>query len=111
MIALLRYEWPNNVRELQKLVGLAVARKKIASVATIDLEHFDLPSAIVEAAKAFDEGACRRELWCFADEIARVEGFAFGNGLQKRAGEILGVGEAQASKMYRSYVAADTASL
>jgi len=42
------------------------------------------------------------ERYSLADEIARDEGFAHGTGLQRRAGEIMGVGEAQASKMYRA---------
>jgi len=54
-------------------------------------------------ARRKDDDACRRELWTLADEIARDEGFEHGSGLQKRAGEIMGVGEAQASKMYRAF--------
>jgi DNA-binding NtrC family response regulator len=111
LIALLTYDWPGNVRELQKQIVRAVARKKSEDAATIDLPHLDLPQDIITAAGALDDDACRSKLWCLADEVARDEGFAPGNGLQKRAGEIMGVGEAQASKMYRSHVTANTASV
>jgi len=103
LAALLRYDWPGNVRELQKLVDRAVARKKSQEAAAIDIEHIDLPGEVIAAVNELDDDACRQQLWRLADEIARDEGFAPGAGLQKRAGEIMGVGEAQASKMYRAH--------
>jgi len=103
LAALLRYDWPGNVRELQNLVDRAAARKRTEDSVAIDLGHIDLPGEITTVVEALDDNACRRELWCLADEIARDEGFAPGAGLQRRAGEIMGVGEAQASKMYRAH--------
>ena len=103
LAALLRYRWPGNVREMQKLMANAVARKKSENASAVDLAHCDLPENILVEVKALDEDACRRELWLLADEIARDEGFTHGAGLQRRAGEIMGVGEAQASKMYRAH--------
>lgn len=102
-IALLRYDWPGNIRELKNKVDAAVARKKSDGSGAVDLAHVELPPEIVSAVEAIDEEAGRRELWTLADEIARGEGLGRGDGLQKRAGEILGVGEAQASKMYRAF--------
>jgi sigma-54 specific flagellar transcriptional regulator A len=102
LAAMLRYDWRSNVRELQKLISRAAARKS-SEGAAIDLDHVDLPAEIIEAVEQIDDEACRRELWCLADEIARDEGYAPGTGLQKRAGEIMGVGEAQASKMYKAH--------
>lgn len=100
LIALLRHDWPDNVRELSSVVAKAVARKKSNGAGTVDVEHVDLSDAIITEVQALAEEDCRRELWTLADEIAHAEGFEPGTGLQRRAGEILGVGEAQASKMY-----------
>ncbi len=102
LAALLRYDWPGNVRELQKLIDRAEARREAEDAATIGPRHTDLPGDIVAAASELDDDACHRELWCLADEMARGDGYTLGAGLQKRAGEIMGVGEAQASKMYRA---------
>ncbi len=109
LLALVRYQWPDNVRELQSKVAAAVARKKTEGAASIDLPHMDLPTEIVMAVQDLSDEECRRELWQIADEIARDEGFAHGTGLQRRAGEIMGVGEPQASKMYRAFGLADAA--
>ena len=101
--ALLRHEWPGNIRELQKRIGRAVARKKTEDAPAIDLAHIDLPIEIIKSLEPLNDDTCRRMLWHLADEIARAEGFTPGTGLQKRAGEIMGVGEAQASKMYNAH--------
>lgn len=101
LIALLRYQWPGNVRELQNKMLAAKAKQKTEGKNAIDLGHLDLPADTASVVEAMDENCCRRELWTVADEIARNEGFEQGAGLQRRAGEILGVSEAQASKMYR----------
>lgn len=69
----------------------------------MEIDHLDLPTDIVKSAGQLDAQACRRELWTLADEMARCEGFESGSGLQRRAGEIVGVGEPQASKMYREF--------
>jgi DNA-binding NtrC family response regulator len=103
LLALVRHDWPGNVRGLEKAMEVAVARKKSASATSVDLDHVELPADVVAATKALDEDACRRELWTLADEIARGEGLERGDGLQKRAGEIMGVGEAQASRMYAAF--------
>lgn len=102
-LALVRYEWPDNIRELQSKVAAAVARKKTDGVGSVDIAHLELPAAVVATARSLTDDDCRRELWQLADEIARDEGFAHGTGLQRRAGEIMGVGEAQASKMYQAF--------
>ena len=103
LLALVRHDWPGNVRGLEKAMEVAVARKKGAGATSVDLDHVELPADVVAAAKALDEDTCRRELWALADQIARGEGLERGDGLQKRAGEIMGVGEAQASKMYAAF--------
>jgi DNA-binding NtrC family response regulator len=103
LIALLRHDWPDNVRELSSVVAKAVARKKSNGSGTVDVEHIDLSESVVAEARALAEEDCRRELWGLADEIAHAEGFEPGAGLQRRAGEILGVGESQASKMYDAF--------
>jgi DNA-binding NtrC family response regulator len=101
LIALLHYQWPGNVRELQNKVLAAKAKQKTEGKNAIDLEHLDLPADVASAVEALDENCCRRELWTLAEGIARNEGYEQGAGLQRRAGEILGVSEAQASKMFR----------
>jgi DNA-binding NtrC family response regulator len=101
LVALLRYDWPGNVRELDLMIKRAVARKKMEEAASIDLEHLDLSDDIIAATQALDGKACRHELWSIAFEAGRSEGYEFGTGLQKRAAEIMGVRESQASKMYR----------
>jgi hypothetical protein len=68
--------------------------------ATIQMEHVELPDQVVTSVQALKDDEARRELWSTADRLGREEGFEPGAGLQKRAGEILGVQEAQASKMY-----------
>jgi len=109
LLALIRYDWPDNVRELQSKVAAAVGRKKMDNASTVDLTHLDLPPAIMTAVQAVAEEDCRRELWLTADQVAREEGFAHGTGLQRRAGEIMGVGEPQASKMYQAFGLAEAA--
>lgn len=103
LAALLHCPWPGNVRELRNTIAAAVARNKSDGASAIGLAHIDLPAEVLSMVEALDEDACRRELWTLADEIARDEGFAHGTGLQRRAGEIMGVGEAQASKMYQAH--------
>lgn len=107
LLALVRHEWPDNVRELQNKVAAAVAQATIEGAASVDVAHLDLPAPVSAAAKAPSDDDCERELWRLADETARNEGYAHGTGLQRRAGEIMGVGEAQASKMYRGLGLAD----
>jgi DNA-binding NtrC family response regulator len=101
LIALLRYQWPGNIRELQNKVAAAKARKKGEGKNAIDLEHIELPAEIVSVVQGLNDDSCRLELWTLAHQIAQDEGFEHGAGLQRRAGEILGFGEAQASKMFR----------
>src|SRR5262249_55958222 len=101
LIALLRYQWPGNIRGLQSKVATAEARKKDEGKKAQNPENFDLPADITSAVHGLDDDGCRRALWTLADQIARDEGFEQGAGLQRRAGEILGVGGAQASKMFR----------
>jgi len=103
LVGLLRHDWPGNVRELQKELERAVAKKTAEGAAAVDLSHTGLPAALVSVVEAIDEDSCKRELWTLADEIAQTEGFERRDGLQKRAGEIMGVGEAQASKMYKAF--------
>jgi DNA-binding NtrC family response regulator len=103
LIALVRHDWPDNVRELSSVVAKAIARKKSDGAEAVDIEHIDLSESLIEEARALAEEDCHRELWVLADGIAQVEGFEFRAGLQRRAGEILGVGEAQASKMYAAF--------
>ena len=88
----------------------AVACMKSDGKSTLNVTHFELPGEAVSVANGLDEEDCRRELWTLADEIARNEGFEHGAGLQRRVGEIMGVGEAQASKMYQAYGLARAAS-
>ncbi len=65
---------------------------------SVDLEHMDLPSELKTKVSALSDDECRRQLWLIADGLARGEGYELGTGLQRRAGEILGVQEAQASR-------------
>lgn len=109
LVALLRYDWPGNVRELDLMIKRAVARKRTDESVSIDIEHVDLPDDIITAAQALDAKACRHELWSVAFEIGRGEGYEFGTGLQRRAAEIMGVTESQASKMYRELFPAPAA--
>ena len=102
LVALLRHNWPGNIREIQKVIGNALARMKGENASRVDLDHLDLDADILAEAKAMDDDACRRHVWSLADEIARNEGFVPGKGLQRRAGEIMGVGEAAASKIYQA---------
>lgn len=110
LVALLRYDWPANIRELQNKMTAAKARKMSEGAATVDLTHIELPPDVVSVVEALDDDACRRELWTLADKIAHDEGFEHGAGLQRRAGEIMGVGESQASKMYQAFGLARAAS-
>jgi transcriptional regulator with PAS, ATPase and Fis domain len=102
MMALLRYHWPANIRELQNKTAAAKVKTKSEDRIDIDLEHFDLPADIVSTVEGLDAESCHRELWNLANEIAHDEGYEQGKGLQRRAGEIMGVSEAKASKMYRT---------
>lgn len=101
LIALVRHDWPNNVRELSATIKKAVARRMGSS--KIELDHVELPDSFRAQIEALPGDACRRELWALADEVARAEGFKARQGLQRRAGEIMGVQEAQASKMYAEF--------
>lgn len=101
LVAILRHDWPGNIRELQKALSLGIARAESEGGSRLLLQHCNLPSSVVEEAQSLEEGACSRELWQLADAIARAEGFGPGGGLQKRAAEIVGVKEPQASKMYK----------
>lgn len=103
LIALLRHEWPGNIRELQKTISLGIARSESEGGNRLLLQHCNLPASLVEEAQSLEEDACSRELWQLADSIAKAEGFLPGEGLQKRAAEIMGVKEPQASKMYKEF--------
>lgn len=99
-VALIRHDWPGNIRELQKILSLAVVRAQSDDSGRLSVEHCDLPNSVVKEVAGLADDECRRELWHLADSIARVEGYEPGTGLQRRAAEIMGVKEAQASKMY-----------
>lgn len=103
MVALMRHDWPGNIRELKKTISRAVVRQASDDVKEIGLAQVDLPEPILTAANKLSGEACRRELWTLADSLARGEGFVPRQGLQRRAGEIMGVGEAQAAKMYKAF--------
>ncbi|MBX3387193.1 MAG: sigma-54-dependent Fis family transcriptional regulator [Phycisphaeraceae bacterium] len=103
LVGLLRHDWPGNIRGLEKTLSLAKVRAEADGDGRLTLDHVDLPDAVKVAARALSEEDCRRELWVLADSIARDEGYSLGAGLQKRAGEIMRVGESQASKMYRTF--------
>lgn len=100
MVALIRHDWPGNIRELQKTLSRAVVRAQSGDAGRLSVEHCDLPDSVVNEVEGLAEEACRGELWRLADSIARAEGYEPGAGLQRRAAEIMGVKEAQASKMY-----------
>jgi len=100
MVALLRHDWPGNIRELQKTLERAAVRVQSDDSDRLSVEHCELPDSVVKEVDGLAEDGCRRELWQLADSIARAEGFEPGTGLQRRAAEIMGVKEAQASKMY-----------
>lgn len=91
-------------------MAAAVARMKSDGKSSLDVSDFELPGSIITIIDGLKEEECRRELWTLADEVARSEGFEYGAGLQRRAGEIMGVGEAQASKMYQKFGLAPAAS-
>ena len=102
LLAILRHDWPGNVRGSKLAIDAALAWKAMEGTATVELAHIasEIPIEVIRAVEALDDNECQRELWSLADEIARDEGFKHRAGLQKRAGEIMGVGETQASKMY-----------
>jgi len=103
LFALIRDDWPANIRGLKQTVEKAIARKQMAHAASVEVTHLDLPTAIVTEAKKISNEDCRRKLWQIANEIARNEGFTHGTGLLRRAGEIMDVSESQASKMYKTF--------
>ena len=53
--------------------------------------------------RTLSDEECQRELWALVDQVAQAEGYEHGTGLQKRAAEIMGVQQPQASKMYASH--------
>lgn len=101
MYALLQHQWPGNIRQLRSKLAAAKAKMIANNASEIDLEHADLPEAVVAAVRDLPDDGIRRELWSRASEIARDEGFEAGIGLQRRTSEIVGCSEAQASKMFR----------
>ena len=108
-LALLTHDWPGNVRELQHFMVKAVARRDSDAAKTIHMEHIDARDPVLDKVRDIEDEEARRALWATADRIAGDEGFERGTGLQKRAGEIVGVGEAQASKVYAELQLADAA--
>jgi len=108
LLALTRHDWPGNIRELSGVVQKATAMAKVAKVTVIDIDHLELPEAIKNELAEIVDNDCRAALWQFADRLAQAEGFEPGDGLQRRAGEIMGVQQSQAHRMYKQYlVAAD----
>lgn len=103
LVGLVRHDWPGNIRRLEKVLQIAKARAQSDGAGRLALDHVDLPDAVRAEVQALPDGDCQQELWTLADTVAREEGFEPKAGLQKRAGEILGVGEPQASKMYRKF--------
>jgi len=103
LVGLLRHDWPGNIRGLEKTLSLAKARAETDGDGRLTLDHVEIPDDVKAEVLALDEAGCRRELWTLADSAARDEGYALGVGLQKRAGEIMGVKESQASKMYQAF--------
>lgn len=101
-LALLHYDWPENIREVRQTMESAVARAGDAT--HIEIDHLDLPAAALASARAVAAADIEGVLWRLADEIARSEGYAPGEGLQRRAGEVLDVGEARASRMYETHL-------
>ena len=102
-LALLQHDWPDNVRELRNAIELAVAHAGSA-VKRLDVDHFKLPDPIVQQVRSLSDDDVERELWVLADRLARSEGSQTGQGLQRRAGEILGVSETRASRMYGKHI-------
>ncbi|KAA0250329.1 MAG: sigma-54-dependent Fis family transcriptional regulator [Acidobacteria bacterium] len=100
-LSLLGYHWPGNIRELQQVVSGAVSRATAENRTVLRAEDLVLRQATA-AAPAKDPDVAQEELWRLVDRIARDEGFELGRGLQKRASEIVGVSESQASKMYEA---------
>jgi transcriptional regulator with PAS, ATPase and Fis domain len=101
LLALLKYDWPGNVRELQIKIRRALARANMDGAASVKVEHLDIPRVVPSTSDADED--VRAQLWRLADQLARAEGFEQAAGLQHRSGEILRVGDAQASKMYANY--------
>jgi transcriptional regulator with PAS, ATPase and Fis domain len=99
LVALLRYDWPGNIRELLNKVAAAKARAVSDGKNTMELEHFDLPGEILSAVQGLDDDSCRRELWTLAHQTARNEGFETGTGLIRRVAGIMRFSEAHASRM------------
>jgi DNA-binding NtrC family response regulator len=99
MLALLRHDWPRNIRELANVLGTAMGRKRGLRSKQLEVEHLSLPSALVAGLP--NRGACRAQLWREVFGIAQCEGWDRGAGLQRRVAEIMGVGESQVSRILR----------
>ena len=110
-IALLRYHWPENTRELRFAIERAIAAAGMVEASRVELAHLaQLPEETRSAVGGIDDDSCTKELWQLANEIALQEGYrrgGRGTGLQKRVGEIMGVQQTQASRMYKKYFPAD----
>ncbi len=85
--ALLRYDFPGNVRELENLIERAV-------VLTRDdvIDHSDLPLSFVEQEGTVEEGSLTATVEGLERRMIR-EALAEAQGIQTRAAEILGVSE------------------
>lgn len=102
-LALLKYDWPGNVREVEKVIQRAASRATTEKTSLIDLGHLDLHESVTSGVKKLSSEEVRQELWSTADRLAAIEGYDFGEGRQRQAGEILGVGESAASKAYEAF--------
>lgn len=100
LLALFRRAWPENVRELELFILTAAQEVKLVRRREVTLDDLVIDETIrKEVARITPEDA-EREIWSMANELALAEGFAPGHGLQRVAGEIVGVSEGEASKAY-----------
>ena len=102
-LAMLRYAWPTNVREVKLRIEGAMGRICLEGGTYIKLEHLDLPADLTCEVEGMAPRECSEQLWRFADAIAALEGFYVGAGRQKRVADILCVEAAQASKRYNEF--------
>jgi DNA-binding NtrC family response regulator len=105
--ALLQHSWPENVRELLKVIKSATVVARESEAAEIDARHLRLlPTTIRQAASECPEDDAERFVVLAAERLARDEGFehgARGRGLSRRIAEVLGLSETVVSHRLKRF--------
>jgi DNA-binding NtrC family response regulator/tetratricopeptide (TPR) repeat protein len=102
LLALMLYEWPGNVGELDAVLS-KIPKKKVSrkTGGEVDLSSLELPAEITSRVSKMTVGEAEREVVGLLLGQLKQRGFEHGKGLDQEVARLLGMSKAKASSLLK----------